>query len=178
MNPYECMYIVPKDRYRALVGKPPLTNSSAPFSHTPSPVSHTADPSTQASSPSSLCPVDGRDFKHPNILAHHMKEHVNGVKCNICGKVLKNMSCLRKHLRRHGPQVVAPVEVEPPATWAGPPAARGGPPPPHARPAGPPPPLRCGVCNKKMKHKRNLTRHMKIHVGSISFKASKWETLN
>ena len=186
MNPYECMYIVPKDRYRALVGKPPLTNSSAPFSHTPSPISHAASPSTQASSPSSLCPVDGRDFKHPNILAHHMKEHVNGVKCNICGKVLKNMSSLRKHLRRHGPQVDAPVEVGPPAARAGLPAVRTGPPPPHAGPVGPgarpshvapPPQLRCSICNKKMKHKRNLTRHMKIHKSKLNFKASKWETL-
>src|SRR5271163_1511292 len=151
MNLYECMYLVPKNRYKTLVGKLPLTNSLSPFILLPCLVSHTASPSTQASSPSSLCPVDGRDFRHPNILAHHMKEHVNGVKCNICGKVLKNKSSLRKHLRRHGPQVAAPVEVGSPATWAGPPAARGGPLPPRARPAGPgagpPPPLRCGVCN-------------------------------
>src|SRR5271163_2328604 len=155
MNPCECMYVVPKDRYRVLVGKPPLTNSSAPFSHTPSPVSHAASPSTQASSPSSLCPVDGRDFKHPNILAHHMKEHVNGIKCNICGKVLKTASSLRKHLQRHRLQVAPPVEAAtragppgtkagPPEAWAGPPAARAGPPPPRAAL----PELRCGVCNK------------------------------
>src|SRR5277367_2012854 len=94
MNPYECMYVVPKDRYMALVGKAPLT----PVSHEASPVTSATAHFSNISSPSSLCPVDGRDFKHPNILAHHMKEHVNGVKCNICGKVLKNASCHKSNV--------------------------------------------------------------------------------
>src|SRR5277367_6114472 len=110
MNPYECMYVVPKDRYMALVGK-------APVSHEASPVTSATAHFSNTSSPSSLCSVDGRDFKHPNILAHHMKEHVNGVKCNICGKVLKNASSLRKHLQRHRPQAVSSVEARPSAAW-------------------------------------------------------------
>ena len=83
MNPYKCMYVMPKDRYRALVGKPPLTNSVTPFTPVPSPVSHTASPFTPTSSPSSLYLLVYRDFGHPNILVHHMKEHVHGIKCNI-----------------------------------------------------------------------------------------------
>src|SRR5277367_1628762 len=184
MNPYECMYVVPKDRYMALVGK-------APISHEASPVTSATAHFSNTSSPSSLCSVDGRDFKHPNILAHHMKEHVNGIKCNICGKVLKNASSLRKHLQRHRLQVAPPVEAAaragppgtkagPPEDWDGPPAARAGPPAARARPPPPRaalPELRCGVCNKKMKHKRNLSRHMKSHKSSFQFKVSKWETL-
>ena len=38
--------------------------------------------------------------------------------------------------------------------------------------------LRCKVCNKYMKHKRNLTRHMKVHNNSIKLNVDKWETLN
>ena len=38
--------------------------------------------------------------------------------------------------------------------------------------------LRCKVCNKYMKHKRNLTRHMKVHKNSIKLNVDKWETLN
>src|SRR5277367_2511742 len=121
MNPYECMYVVPKDRYRALVGK-------APVSHEASPVTSATAHFSKTGSPSSLCLVDGRDFKHPNILAHHMKEHVNGVKCNICGKVLKNASSLRKQLQQRRPQATPPVEGGPTAAMAGPPEAWAGPP--------------------------------------------------
>jgi uncharacterized Zn-finger protein len=170
MNPYEVMYVIPKDHYQTLAGVSSVSIQSPP---------------TTAPPPSTLCPVDDRDFKHPNILAHHMKEHT-GPKCNICGKGFKHRASLRKHLRRHTLQAGPPPA---PATWAGPgtgpptPAARAG---PGSGPsvgkgreaAGSPPlELRCAVCNKKMKHKRNLTRHMKSHRGSISFKASKWETL-
>ena len=176
MNPYEVMYVLPKEQYMALQSQ--VRPMSAP-----------------APSPSTLCSVDGRDFKHPNILAHHMKEH-SGPKCNICGKTFKHRPSLRKHLRRHA------LQAGPPATQAGPMAGlpatqagpRAGPPatqagpragPPAARvgaapsaEAGPPPlELRCAVCNKKMKHKRNLTRHMKTHKTKFQIKASKWETL-
>jgi len=164
MNPYECMYVIPRDRYRALVGKSPGD----------SPLSLLAAHSSLPVAQSSLCPVDGRDFRHPNILAHHMKEHVNGVKCNICGMEFKNASSLRKHLRRHrlqaGPGAGSPTARAGPRVES--PAARAGP-----RVESPAAELRCDVCNKKMKHKRNLSRHMKSHKSSFQLKATKWETL-
>src|SRR5438552_9749897 len=117
MKAYESMYVISKDRYLAMIGKSPSTPAQ---SHSTSDMSH----STSVISPASLCPVDGKDFKHPNILAHHLKSHVNGFKCNLCGKVLKNKSSLRKHLKRHGPQV--------PPSRAGPSPGR------QAAPSGPP----------------------------------------
>jgi len=171
MNPYECMYVLPKDQYRALVGKPPLNNfvthSSRGDSHFSPDVSHSSLPANQ----SSLCSVCGRDFKHSNILAHHMKEHVSGLKCNICSKTMKNSSSLRKHLIRHRPQ--AGPGAEPSAARAGPFGSKAG----RPQAAEPSPELRCGICDKKMKHKHNLTRHMKSHTTALPFKASKWETL-
>ena len=97
MKAYESMYVIPKDRYLAMIGKSPSTPAQ---SHSTSDMPH----STSVIYLASLCPVDGKDFKHPNILApHHLKSHVNGLKCVLCGKVLKNKSSLRKHLKRHGP---------------------------------------------------------------------------
>ena len=102
-----------------------------------------------------------------------MKEH-SGPKCNICGKTFKHRPSLRKHLRRHA------LQAGPPATQAGsragPPAARVGAAP--SAEAGPPLlELRCAVCNKKMKHKRNLIRYIKSHKTKFQIKATKWETL-
>ena len=51
------------------------------------------------------CPVDDRVHPNANILAHHMRTHVNGFKCNICGKVFKTKFALDAHMRSHGPQV-------------------------------------------------------------------------
>ena len=188
MKAYESMYVVPKERYLSMIGKSPAT----PVQSLPSlEQSH----STNDVTPSSLCPVDGKDFKHPNILAHHMKSHVNGLKCNLCGKILKNMSSLRKHLKRHGPQVPpSPAGPLPgrKAAPSGPPRGRAAPSGPpregagplpgrKAAPSGPPRegagPLKCRVCNKNMKHKRNLSRHMRLHKNSFTLKVSKWETL-
>ena len=87
-------------RYQALTQSASIHSHSAPSqSHSGLSVS----PSGPSVSPSSLCPIDGKDFRDPKILSHHLKSHVNGLKCNICGKVLKNRSSLRKHLARHGP---------------------------------------------------------------------------
>ena len=47
------------------------------------------------------CPVDDKTFVNENILAHHMKTHVNGFKCNICGKVFKSKRSLTAHLKSH-----------------------------------------------------------------------------
>jgi hypothetical protein len=51
------------------------------------------------------CPICGRKFPNENILAHHMKSHVDGYKCNICGKVFKHKRSLKKHLKAHPLQV-------------------------------------------------------------------------
>ena len=126
MKPYECMYVIPKDKYKALLGKSPSSVMAAPLSQAASPFTPTSSHFSQPTAPSSLCPVDGRDFKHPNILAHHRKEHVKGCKCNICGKILKDASSLKKHLGRHRPQAgpgAAPPTARPldePFAGAGP----------------------------------------------------------
>lgn len=177
MNPYQVMYVLPKDRYQALLAKSVSVQS---------PSSPAQSLSTPAKSPASLCSVCGLDFKHPNILAHHMKSHYVGHKCNICGKVFKQSTGLQRHLRTHAPQAPAAGQGGAPSapgagrTPSAPGPGRAPSAPGAGRPLAPPPPpeLRCSVCNKKMKHKRNLTRHMRIHSNTLKFKASKWETLN
>ena len=55
--------------------------------------------------PSVKCPEDGRQFPNANILGHHLKTHVNGFQCNICGKMFKTKHALTSHLKQHPPQV-------------------------------------------------------------------------
>ena len=103
------MYVIPKERYQALTQSASNQSQSASIQSHSGPSQSHSGPSQSHSglsiSPSSLCPIDGKDFKDPKILTHHLKSHVDGLKCNICGKVLKNKSSLRKHLERHEPQV-------------------------------------------------------------------------
>lgn len=56
-------------------------------------------------SPNAQCPVDGRVHPNENMLAHHLKTHVDGFKCNICGKVFNSKKALATHLKHHKPQV-------------------------------------------------------------------------
>src|SRR5271156_5250186 len=51
------------------------------------------------------CPEDGREFPNAGMLGHHIKSHVNGFQCNICGKVFKTKRALTFHLKQHPPQV-------------------------------------------------------------------------
>ena len=51
------------------------------------------------------CPICGREYPNENIMAHHLKSHVEGFKCNICGKVFKFKRSLTAHLKKHAPQV-------------------------------------------------------------------------
>src|SRR3977135_584161 len=51
------------------------------------------------------CPICGREYPNENILANHLKSHVDGFKCNICGTVFKFKRSLTAHLKKHAPQV-------------------------------------------------------------------------
>ena len=63
-------------------------------------------PTTETSPSEGIkCPICGREYPNENILAHHLKSHVDGFKCNICGKVFKFKKNLNVHLRKHAPQV-------------------------------------------------------------------------
>ena len=88
MNPFKCMYVLDEDDYkdykRYKAGLPP--------------------PEVKPEEPAT-CPIDGRVYPNSNILAHHLKSHVNGYKCNICGRVFKHQHSLSHHLKHHAPQV-------------------------------------------------------------------------
>ena len=62
-------------------------------------------PSDNVDGQSAVCPVDGHVFPNSNVLAHHMKTHYNGFKCNICGELFKTKRGLATHLKNHPPQV-------------------------------------------------------------------------
>jgi uncharacterized C2H2 Zn-finger protein len=51
------------------------------------------------------CPKCSREYPNENIMAHHLKSHVDGFKCNICGKVFESKASLTSHLKKHAPQV-------------------------------------------------------------------------
>ena len=55
--------------------------------------------------PTVKCPKCGREFPNENILAHHLKSHFDGFRCNICNKVFKTKPSLTSHLQHHAPQV-------------------------------------------------------------------------
>ena len=55
--------------------------------------------------PQATCPEDGREFPNAGMLGHHIKTHVSGFQCNICGKVFKTKRALTAHLKQHPPQV-------------------------------------------------------------------------
>src|SRR6266849_692695 len=111
---YKTMYVLPKEKYEALLN----TSQSSPVQSHSSPVQSHSSPvqshSSPLQSPVSLCPVCGRDFLNPRTLAHYMKSHVSGHKCNICGKVFQHMRSLRRHLATHRLQA-APDTVGPAA---------------------------------------------------------------
>src|SRR5437773_2229812 len=79
---YKCMYVIPKKLYKSLITVSSESQSSL-------------------KSPPSEAVVCGKDFKHSNILAHHMKSHVDGYKCNICNKVFTHQQELQNHLTQH-----------------------------------------------------------------------------
>ena len=82
-NPYKRMYVLTEDEYQLYKSTLHETNQPAPVK----------------------CPEDGREFPNANMLGHHLKTHVNGLQCNLCGKVFKTKRALTAHLKRHPPQV-------------------------------------------------------------------------
>src|SRR5277367_7116552 len=105
MNPYQSMYVLPKSQYQALIASPPSSTNQAQSSAIKSRLTNNMSLSSNIDSPSTQCHVCGRDFIHPNILAHHLKSHVNGFKCNICSKSFKSKPALHEHLIAHEPQI-------------------------------------------------------------------------
>src|SRR5436190_1143916 len=60
---------------------------------------------TPTSTTTAKCQKCGREYPNGNILALHLKSHVDGFKCNICGKVFETKENLNRHLKNHAPQV-------------------------------------------------------------------------
>ena len=110
------------------------------------------------SQPSPKCPEDGREYPNAGMLGHHIKTHVNGFQCNICGKVFKTKRALTAHLKRHPPQVQ-------PSTHSifdnvSPTASQTTPPKPNKAQTAPPKP--------KKAHKRRSV---------LNFSSTQWLTL-
>src|SRR2546428_9667731 len=89
-NPYQNMHVLNEDEYKQY--KQYKAQNPTPIA--PSQPELTA-----------TCPICGRKYPNQNILAHHMKSHVDGYKCNICGEVFKHKRSLKKHLKTHPLQV-------------------------------------------------------------------------
>lgn len=152
MNSYKCMYVIPKEMYQRLKASS-STQSSLNSVSSQSQVTPTSLPP-----PPPGTVVCGKDFKHPNILAHHSKSHVDGFQCNICKRVLNSQQELNKHLVQHAADTAKKFDGEEEEGKA----------------------LYCPICKKPSKHKRNLARHMQSHDrSSLNFIVAnnKWLTL-
>jgi Zinc finger, C2H2 type len=82
-NPYKRMYILPEEEY----------------------LEYKRYKETVLEKETAECAIDGHNFPNANVLAHHVKTHFEGFKCNICGKVFKTKHALTSHLKWHPPQV-------------------------------------------------------------------------
>ena len=139
---YKCMYVIPKKLYKSLIT-----------------VSSESQSSLKSPSEAVVC---GKDFKHPNILAHHMKSHVDGYKCNICNKVFTHQQELQNHLTQHATLTSKKYDAMEE----------------KKKPAAAATTLHCPICKRPSKHKRNLTRHIKSHDHNcLNFHCSNWMTL-
>ena len=167
MSSYKCMYVIPKKMYQRL--KASSTSSQSSLNSVSSQSQITPPPP-----PSSVCV---KNFKHPNILAHHRKSHVDGYQCNICKSVFNNQQELHKHLAQHAADTVKKYDDD---NVTNPKKAKvedKG----MESTAAPSLLLHCPICKKPSKHKRNLARHIKSHDrrGSLNFTIAnnKWLTL-
>lgn len=125
--------------------------------------------------PGVKCPICGKEFDNENILAHHLKSHVDGFKCNICGKVFKHKRNLAIHLKAHPLQVQEskysvldsnmPTAVPQPNTAVPTAVHTAVPQPPTAVPR---PPTAVPTAVRKKKHKRKSV---------LNFETKQWLTL-
>ncbi len=161
---YKCMYVIPKELYKSLTSVSSQSQSSL---KSVSPESQSSlksvSPQEATTTAATTC---GKDFKHPNILAHHTKSHVDGFKCNICKKVFNHPQDLQDHLTQHAAdtskkydalegKIVIATAAEAAVIH------------------------HCPICKKSSKHKRNLARHIRSHGHNcLNFTTSNWVTLH
>src|SRR5271156_2859850 len=150
MSSYKCMYVIPKEMYQTLKASSTssLNSVSSQSQITPPPP------------PSSVCV---KNFKHPNILAHHRKSHVDGYQCNICKSVFNHQQELHKHLAQHAADTVKKYDDDDDVTNPKQAKVEDKGMEPAAAAAAPSLLLHCPICKKPSKHKRNLARHIKSH---------------
>ena len=152
---YKCMYVIPKEMYQRLKASS-STSSQSSLNSVSSQSQITPPPPS-----SGAALVCGKNFKHPNILAHHRKSHVDGYQCNICKSVFNHQQELHKHLVQHAADTVKKYDDDDEDVTN----------PKQAKvedkgmesAAAPPPILHYPICKKPSKHKRNLARHIKSH---------------
>ena len=87
-SPYKRMFVLNEDEYKEYKR----------FKASQVPIDESVIPTVK-------CPKCGRGFPNENILAHHLKSHFDGFRCNICNKVFKTKPSLTTHLQQHAPQV-------------------------------------------------------------------------
>jgi len=76
-----------------------------------------------------------------SLREHQEAEHpTQPAKCPECGKVLKNATCLKAHMKSHHNNAAANQQVQKPTN-------------------------RCGECGKLFKRKQDLKSHMRVHTG-------------
>jgi Zn-finger nucleic acid-binding protein len=164
MSSYKCMYVIPKEMYQR------LTNASSSQSSL-----NSVSSQSQITPPAP--PPCSKDFKHPNILAHHRKSHIDGYQCNICKRVFNHQQELQKHLAQHAADTAKKYDDD---DVRNPKRAKVEDTAMESVVAPPPPPLHCPICKKPSKHKRNLARHIKSHRECLNFTITdnnKWLTL-
>ncbi len=171
MSSYKCMYVMPKEMYQRLKASSTSSQSSL---NSVSPQSQITLPPPPSSGAALVC---GKDFKHPKILAHHRKSHVDGYQCNICKRVFNHQQELHKHLAQHAADTAKKYDDDDVTN------------PKQAKvedkgmelAAAPSLLLHCPICKKPSKHKRNLARHIKSHHRSdylnFTIPNNKWLTL-